>query len=84
MVKEAVWSISMQRAQAFFRAQADVREENPSVYHYESCRICLTELPPRGTGIWTAQQLKLCIEGPQDRVEAIYHRFFLQFLSTGG
>ena len=84
MVKEAVWSISLQRAQDFFRAQADVQEESPVVFWLSDCRITLTELPPRGTGIWSAKQMRLCIEGESAGVEAIYHRFFLQFLSTGG
>ena len=40
MVKEEIWSVSIERARAFFRSQEDV--------------------------------------------ENIYHRFFIQFLSTGG
>ena len=84
MVKEETWSVSIQRARAFFREQEDVLEENPNVFVFGTCRVQLTELKPKGMGIWAAKRIKLHMEGEDADVEKIYHRYFLQFLSTGG
>ena len=84
MKKEETWSISMQRARSFFREQSDVTEEKQDLFVFGSCRIQLTELKPKGMGIWAAKRIKLQMDGDDADVEVIYHRFFLQFLSTGG
>ena len=84
MRKEETWSISIQRARAFFREQEDVTEEIADVYVYGTCRITLTELKPKGMGVWAARRIRLQMEGGTEDVEAIYHRYFIQFLSTGG
>ena len=84
MVKEETWSVSIQRARAFFREQEDVTEEGINAFVCGSCRIRLTELKPKGMGIWAAKRIKLHMEGEDADVEKIYHRYFLQFLSTGG
>ena len=74
----------MERARAFFRAQEDVVEENSSSFIYNTARVLLTELKPKGMGVWAAKRIRINIEGEDDDVSAIYHRFFMQFLSTGG
>ena len=84
MVKEEIWSISIQRARTFFREQEDVTEESINVFLYNTCRITLTELKPKGMGVWAAKRIKVCMEGEDADVENIYHRYFIQFLSTGG
>ncbi len=84
MVKEEIWSVSIERAQSFFRSQPDVTEENAHLFRFLSCRIHLTKLTPRGEGIWTANQTKLHLEGLDADVKSIYHRYFLHFLSAGG
>ena len=84
MIKEEIWSVSIQRARAFFRDQEDVREESMNVYLFGSCRVILTELKPKGMGVWAAKRIRLHMEGEDADVEAIYHRYFIQFLSTGG
>lgn len=84
MIKEETWSISIQRARSFFREQADVTEENANVFLCGSCRITLTELKPKGMGVWAAKRIKIHMEGDDADVESIYHRYFMQFLSTGG
>ena len=84
MLKEETWSISIQRARAFFREQEDVTEESANVYCYGSCRVHLTELKPKGMGVWAAKRIQVRMEGGEADVEAIYHRYFVQFLSTGG
>ena len=84
MIKEETWSVSIQRARSFFREQEDVLEESPTVFTYNTCRVQLTELKPKGMGIWAAQRIKVYMEGEDADVSEIYHRYFMQFLSTGG
>ena len=84
MIKEEIWSISIQRARSFFREQEDVNEEGANTFCFGSCRIFLTELKPKGMGVWAAKRIQLRMEGEDADVETIYHRFFIQFLSTGG
>ena len=84
MLKEETWSISIQRARAFFREQEDVTEESANVYCCGTCRITLTEQKPKGMGVWAAKRIQVRMEGEDADVEKIYHRYFIQFLSTGG
>ena len=84
MVKEEIWSISIQRARAFFREQEDVTENGIHDFSFGTCRIHLTELKPKGMGIWAAKRIQVRMEGEVADVEHIYHRYFIQFLSTGG
>jgi len=83
MVKEEIWSVTIERARAFFRQQEDVSDEG-GLFCYKSAKVRLTELKPKGMGIWAAKRIKVYIEGEAEDVEDIYHRFFIQFLSTGG
>ena len=84
MIKEETWSISIQRARAFFREQEDVTEESINSFTCGSCGITLTELKPKGMGVWAAKRIRIRMEGEDADVESIYHRYFIQFLSTGG
>jgi len=84
MVKEEIWSISIQRARSFFREQYDITEEGINDFSYRSCRIHLTELKPKGMGVWAAKRIQIHMEGEDSDVKDIYHRYFIQFLSTGG
>ena len=84
MMKEEIWSISIQRARNFFRDQEDVTEEGINDFTYGSCQIHLTELKPKGMGVWAAKRIQVRMEGEEADVENIYHRYFIQFLSTGG
>jgi len=84
MLKEEIWSISILRARSFFRDQEDVAEEGPDDFVCRSCRIHLTELKPKGMGVWAAKRIQVRMEGEDADVEDIYHRYFIQFLSTGG
>jgi hypothetical protein len=84
MMKDETWSVSIQRARAFFREQEDVEEESINSFVFRSCRIQLTELKPKGMGVWAAKRIRVNMEGEDADVEDIYHRYFIQFLSTGG
>lgn len=84
MVKEETWSISIQRAREFFRQQEDMEQIGSNAFTYGSCKINLTELKPKGMGIWAAKRIRVQMEGGDTDVEEAYHRFFIQFLSTGG
>ena len=84
MTKEEIWSVSIQRARAFFREQEEVTEETMNVFRFRTCRVQLTELKPKGMGVWAAKRIQVRMEGEDTDVENIYHRYFIQFLSTGG
>ena len=84
MMKEEIWSVSIQRARTFFREQEDVTEESANEFTFGTCRIRLTELKPKGMGVWAAKRIQVRMEGEDSDVETIYHRYFIQFLSTGG
>ena len=84
MLKEEIWSISIQRARSFFREQEDVTEKGINDFAFRSCHIHLTELKPKGMGVWAAKRIQVRMEGGAEDVESIYHRYFIQFLSTGG
>ena len=84
MTKEETWSVSLQRARNFFRDQEDVTEEAPNIFVFNTCRITLTELKPKGMGVWAAKRIRVNMDGEDADVEDIYHRYFIQFLSTGG
>lgn len=84
MMKEETWSISIQRARDFFRQQEDMEQLGANVFSYGTCKINLTELKPKGMGIWAAKRIRVNMEGEDSDVEEAYHRFFIQFLSTGG
>ena len=83
MRKTQIWAVSSEKMEAFFRQQPDVTEAE-TMFHFGACRITITALPPRGEGFWTTPQTQICMEGPEQELEQIYHRFFLQFLSAGG
>ena len=84
MVKEEIWSVAASRARNFFRSLEDVTEESANVFLFGSCRVTITEMKPRGMGVWAAQRIRVNMEGEDADVEKLYHRFFMQFLSTGG
>ena len=84
MIKEETWSVPISRVRTFFREQEDVGEESANQYTFGSCRITLTELKPKGMGVWAAKRIRIHMEGDDTDVENIYHRYFIQFLSTGG
>ena len=84
MLKEETWGVAIERARRFFREQPDVLEESPNCFRHGSCAVTLTELKPKGMGVWAAKRIKVRMEGETEDVEAIYHRYFIQFLSTGG
>ena len=84
MMKEETWAVSIDRARRFFREQPEVSEESSNQFRYGSCLVSLTELKPRGMGVWAARRIRVRFEGDDADTETIYHRFFIQFLSTGG
>ena len=84
MTKEETWGIAIERARAFFREQEDVQGENRNLFLHGTCHIALTELKPKGMGVWAAKRTKVVMEGEEADVEEIYHRFFIRFLTTGG
>ena len=84
MAKEEIWGVSIDRARSFFQSQPDVSAESDDVYLFRTARIVLEELPASNIGIWSARRIRLRMEGPDAEVKEIHHRYFVQFLSTGG
>ena len=84
MMKEETWGVAIDRARRFFREQPDVQEESANRFRHGDCLVSLTELKPKGMGVWAAKRCRVRFEGSDADTEAIYHRFFIQFLSTGG
>ena len=76
------WAVKSDRIGDFFRSQDDVTESE-GIFFFKSCRITLTSLPPQN-GIFAVSRTELQIDGPDDEVHEIHHRFFLRFLSAGG
>ena len=84
MIRTEIRSVSIERLQDFLRAQPEVREEDPCRFAAEGCIITLEELPPGGEGFWSTCRTKIRFEGDAHRIDPIYRRFFLNFLSIGG
>jgi len=84
MLKEETWAVSIDRARKFFREQEDVAEHTCNTFSFRSCHVVLTELKPKGMGVWAAKRIRVRMEGEDADVEELYHRYFIQFLSTGG
>jgi len=84
MLKEETWAVSIDRARKFFREQEDVAEHTCNTFSFRSCHVTLTELKPKGMGVWAAKRIRVRMEGEDADVEELYHRYFIQFLSTGG
>ena len=82
--KAEIWGVAIDRARRFFRAQPDVAETTPDAYAFCAVQITLEELSPANTGIFSARRTRLVMEGPEEEVKIIHHRFFMQFLSAGG
>ena len=78
------WSISYERIDAFFSAQADLCAEGEGRFTYGCCMIRLTPLPPRRVGRFCFPQTHVAFDGPEEDADAIHRRFVLQFISAGG
>ncbi len=84
MTKEEIWGVAIDRVRRFFREQPDVQEEGANRFCHGDCVVSLTELKPKGMGVWAGKRTQVHFEGGDADTEEIYHRFFIQFLSTGG
>ena len=82
--KEELWGIAIERVRDFFRAQPDVAEVSADAYTFRAVRITLEALSAAGTGIFSVRRTRLVLEGPEEELQDIHHRFFMQFLSAGG
>ena len=83
MVIDENWGIPVERARAFFRAQPEAAERSGRFF-WGGCVITLTPDEDMLAGRWTIPRTQIRFEGPEKDVQAVHHRFFLQFLSAGG
>ena len=77
------WAVAPERAAAFFRAQADVREQD-GAFLFGKCRIMLLPIEGRAMGKWKLARTQVIIEGDDADAREIHRRFLLRFLSAGG
>ena len=77
------WAVSLDRATRFFRSQPEVISEGNG-FRWGNCRITLTEQAGLMMGRFPIARTEIRIEGPESEAKAVYHRFYLQFLSAGG
>ena len=84
MKKEEIWGVAIDRARSFFCSQPDVSEAAWDAYTFRAVCITLDDLEPANNGIFSARRTRLVMEGPEEEVKVIHHRFFIQFLSAGG
>ena len=83
MTIEENWAVDPKRVRDFFAAQPGAVETEDGFW-LEDCRIHLTAVPSMLLGKFPVTRTLLRLEGEQDAVKAVHHRFFLQFLSAGG
>ena len=83
MRKDEIWAVESNKVLPFFQEQADL-EETGTGFRFAACQITVTALPQKGEGFWRIPQTRVVMEGPDQDVNIIYRRFFLQFLSAGG
>ena len=82
MILDENWAVSIDRVRFFFAQQPDITPD-ADAFLFGACRISLTACEG-SLGAFPLQRTRLHIEGPEDEVKSIYHRFFMRFLSAGG
>ncbi len=83
MLLDENWAIKTSRIREFFRCQDDITGSE-NTFYYKNCRITLLPLPPLQTGIFAVSRTQVRMDGPEEELREIHHRFFLRFLSAGG
>ena len=83
MQKEEIWAIPFDQAEQFFLRQSDVKITDRG-FLFERCSIEVFCLPHRRESFWRVPQTKISMEGPEEDLNTIYRRFFVQFVSAGG
>lgn len=83
IIREENWGISAERIRHFFTKQPNVCEKEDA-FQYHSCKITLEPTTSMIMGKWPMQRTRIRFEGPEEELEKIYRKFFLEFLSAGG
>ena len=83
MIRDEIWSVSITRIRAFFDLQPDMIPTDTG-YQFQECQITLVELPPKVSDYFSVSRTQVIFKGPDHQVSNIYHRFVIQFLTTGG
>ena len=77
------WGISIERIRYFFSQQPDILQTLDG-FLYKDCHIILTEMHGQVMGKWDFTRTRVQMEGNDEDVKVIHHRFYLRFLSAGG
>ena len=83
MILDENWAVAPERVAAFF-AVFPGAEPTETGFQLNGCQIQLTAIDSTLLGKWSMKRTRIRIEGPDEAVKAIYHQFFLRFLSAGG
>ena len=83
VIRSEVWAVEYTRVADFFCIQEDVLR-TAAGFQYHRCRILVEQLPYRKMGALTFPQTRIVFEGEETDLKAIYHRFFMRFVSAGG
>lgn len=83
MIRDEIWSVSMDRILAFFNTQPDI-VRTAAGYQYRDCQITVQALTPKTRLGLEMAQTQVTFTGDAQSVSDIYHRFFIQFLTAGG
>ena len=83
MVLEENWAVDPDRVRDFF-ASLDGCVPTAEGFSLDGCTVALTEASGSLLGRWPMRRTILRLEGEESAVKAVYHLFFLAFLSAGG
>ena len=83
MIIEENWAIEPSRVRAFFAELHDAAEI-PEGFSINGCTVTLTETEGSLLGKWGIRRTCIRFEGENAKVQDVYRRFFLRFLSAGG
>ena len=83
MQKTEIWAVEYSRIAQFFRCQPDVIPAEGG-FEFGACRISVAALEDRRFGGMRLPRTQVSFEGEEAPLNAIYRRFFLEFLSARG
>ena len=78
------WAIPVSRLEQFFLSAENAQWLGTGHFLCGQCNVRLTALPEHSRGPIQIPYTLVEISGEEDAAEALYHRFFLRFISAGG
>ena len=82
MTVEENWAVAAERVRDYFVQEMNAKLVSDGLL-CDGCRISLSPCEGK-VGIWKIPRTQIRIEGPDEDVKALYHRFYIRFISAGG